>query len=399
MADTPSRWHRILQEPRGLVLGVCVLWLGLQASAVNPLLPILISHFGGLDKGQVVVFFVISTLAGMVWNLATGHLSDGRVPRSAIVLVGGLVAAAGTAGLTLGGAPGELYFFGALVGGNMVLMAQLFAVAQTSVMKSWSRPDRVVGITVLRTGFSLGFIVGTGLASLLLVWIDLRSLFWVMAGGWLALAGIAAAVVVHTEAWAKGQPGIQERESGGDAVGADKFSWKLLVVPLLALALMQGADRARMVYLPLVTFEAFHDARWAPLLFGITAATELVTMVLVGSLAVKIGEKRTIFAGALLGAGCFALMAVFPNLPVLFLTNVLYAVFVAMLLGVAMAYIQGMLVHRPGLGGSLFLLTRNLGALIGTFLPLAVPGYAPAIFFLPGALCLAGALLMLAGRR
>jgi len=398
MPPSPSRWHRILQEPRGVVLGLCILWLGLQASAINPVLPILITQFGGLDKAQVVVFFVISTLAGMVWNLATGHLSDGRVSRATIVLVGGLVAAVGTAGLTFAGPPVQLYFFGALVGGNMVLMSQFFAVAQTSVMKSWTRGDRVVGITVLRTGFSLGFIVGTGLASLLLLWMDLRTLFWVMGVAWLALAGIAATVMVRTEAWARTQPGpADEHSPGPDSGPTGGFSWGALVLPLAALALMQGADRARLVYLPLVTFEAFHDAKWAPLLFGITAATELVTMVVVGSLASRVGEKRTIFAGALLGAGCFALMALFPNLPMLFLTNILYAVFVAMLLGVAMAYIQGLLVHRPGLGGSLFLLTRNFGALIGTFVPLAVPGYSPAIFFLPGALCLAGALLMLGG--
>jgi MFS family permease len=399
MPSPSSRWYTILQQPRGVLLALCTFWLGVQAAAIAPLLPILISQWGGLDKGQVVVFFVISTLAGMVWNLTTGQLSDGRVPRWAVVAAGALLTSVGTAGVTWAGPPGQLYFFGALTGGNMVIMSQLFAVAQTSVMKPWARPARVVGLTVLRTGFSLGFIVGTGLASLLLLVLELRALFWVMTASGLALGAVAALVVIRTERWGATQPDPEPEFFDPGTMSAPPapkpvFTWKSLVLPLVALSLMQGADRARMVYLPLVSFSVFQDARWAPLLFGITAATELITMVVVGSLAARIGERVTIVAGAVWGAVCFALMGLFPNLPVLFVTNVAYSVFVAMLLGVAMAYIQGLLVNRPGLGGSLFILTRNVGALIGTLVPLAVPGYSPLIFLLPAALCGAGALLM-----
>ncbi len=400
METKADQWDRVLRDPWGAVLGVCILWLGLQASALGPLTPILITQLGGLDKAQVVLFFVINILTGIAVNLATGYLSDGKVPRPALILVAGLVSAVGNAGLAAGGPAGMLYFYGALTSTGLVLFSQFFAVAQAEVMKAWSKEARVLGTTVLRTGFSLGFIVGTGMASLLLLWIDLRTLFWAMAVMGTLLAVFSAGVVARLEARGKSE-GLHplEESSGAPSVDAGSLiSWGAVALPLAALALMQGADRTRMIYMPLVAFQLFHDARWAPLMFGVTAAVELVSMILVGSLAVRFGERRTIMAGALLGTACFVAMAVFPTLPIMFLANVAYAFFIAMLMGVAMAYIQGLLAHRPGLGGSLYVLTINVGALIGTFAPVVVTGYSPATFFLPAALCVLGAVLM-AGRK
>ena len=350
METTTGRWYRVLREPWGAVLGICIVWLGLQASALGPLTPILITQLGGLDKTQVVLFFVINILIGIAVNLATGYLSDGKVPRPVLILVAGVVSSVGNAGLAVGGSAGMLYFFGALTSTGLVLFSQFFAVAQAQVMKLWSKEDKVLGTTVLRTGFSLGFIVGTGLASALLLWIDLRSLFWGLSVTGVLLAVFSTVVVLRIEVW-------------GRSLGS-------------------------------VAFQLFHDAHWAPLMFGTTAAVELVSMILVGSLAVRFGERRTIVVGALLGAACFVVMAVFPSLAVMFLANVAYAFFIAMLMGVAMAYIQGMLAHRPGLGGSLYVLTMNVGALIGTFAPVVVTGYSPATFFLPAGLCVLGAVLM-----
>jgi len=329
-------------------------------------------------------------------NLATGYLSDGKVPRPVLILVAGVVSSLGNAGLALGGPAGMLYLFGALTSTGLVLFSQFFAVAQAEVMKLWKKQDKVLGTTVLRTAFSLGFIVGTGLASALLLWIDLRSLFWGLAATGVLLAVFSTTVVVRIEVWGRSLGSASEDKplASSAADSSPLISWGALVLPLVALALMQGADRARMIYMPLVAFQSFHDAHWAPLMFGTTAAVELVSMILVGSLAVRFGERRTIVVGALLGAACFVVMAVFPSLAVMFLANVAYAFFIAMLMGVAMAYIQGMLAHRPGLGGSLYVLTMNVGALIGTFAPVVVTGYSPATFFLPAGLCVLGAVLM-----
>jgi len=396
MERAEGKWYRILRAPWGMVLGFCIFWMGLQASSLGPLTPILITQLGGLDKAQVVLFFVVNILTGIVVNLTAGYLSDGKVPRPLLILVAGLVSTAGNAGLAAGGPAEMLYVYGALTSTGLVLFSQFFALGQAEVMKHWSKQDKVLGTTVLRTAFSLGFIIGTGLAAILLLWIDLRSLFWFLAASGALFAVFSAAVTAWVEASGRAigsQPSEAEHHASRQSQLA-VIPWGALIVPIAALALMQGADRARMIYMPLVVVQSFHDARWAPLLFGITAAMELGTMVLVGSLAVRFGEKRTIVAGDFLGSACFAAMAVFPTLAVLFLANVAYSFFIAMLMGVAMAFVQGLLAHRPGMGGSLYVLTMNLGSLVGTLAPIVITGYSSTTFLLPAGLCLLGALLM-----
>jgi len=389
-------WFHVLKEPWGAVLALGILWLGIQFSTLGPLTPILVSQGGGLDKAQVVLFFVILVVTGIGTTLATGYLSDGRVPRFLLILVFGLLGAVGNAGLAAGGPPCWYYLFGALSSCGFVLFSQFFAVAQAGVMGNWLPHTRVLGTTVLRTIYSLGFILGTGLASFLLLWVELRVLFWTMAASGVTLAVVSAALVARLETKVPATQAISEGHPPHPSAPTSSVwtSLAALALPLWALALLQGADRARGVYLPLVTFHLYHDPRWAPMLFGTTAAFELVTMILLGSVAIRFGERWTIVTGALVGAACFASMAVFPSLPMLFLANVVYSIFNAVLFGVAMAYVQGMVAHRPGLGNSLFVLTMNLGALVGIFAPAVLPGYSPTIFFLPGGLCLAGALLM-----
>ena len=80
-------------------------------------------------------------------------------------------------------------------------------------------------------------------------------------------------------------------------------------------------------------------------MFGITAAAELVTMGAMGYLSSKIGEKATISLGALVGAVYFGIMSFSQSLPLLYAAHVMYAIFIAALLGVAMAYVQGLVAN------------------------------------------------------
>jgi SET family sugar efflux transporter-like MFS transporter len=122
-------------------------------------------------------------------------------------------------------------------------------------------------------------------------------------------------------------------------------------------------------------------------------------MVLIGSLAGRIGEKVTVAIGALFGSVYFFILAFSQSLPVLYGVHLLYAVFVAALQGVAMAYVQSMLAHRIGMGGSLYFAVLNLGGLVGILAPILVTGYDQSFFIISAALCLVGAALLMFGDR
>jgi MFS transporter, SET family, sugar efflux transporter len=394
-----ATWKRLIHTPFGVALGSCILLQGFLMAIVNPILPIVISNRLGLDKPGVATFYLINILIGVVVTLSTGYLSDGAVPRHRLVMLGGGVGALGYFGVGAATLPIHAYIAGPLMVGLAVLFPQLFAVAKAGIVAGWEREAQVMGITALRTLFSLGFILGTALSSVLGRVIDFQTIFFLISGGILFLTFYAARVLSRIEAHIAHQADVKTADGSAPRRALIILPLYALIIPLVALIVLQGADSTRIAYLALIMFQLFHDASIAPLMFGIAATVELFTMSFLGYLSSKFGEKKVIAGGSLVGAVYYLIMASTQSLPVMFVSQVLYAFFVAALLGVAMAYIQGLLAHRAGLGGSLYVAVLNLGSLVGILSPLLVTGYDQKIFFIPAILCVTGALLLLAGDR
>jgi MFS family permease len=245
--------------------------------------------------------------------------------------------------------------------------------------------------------FSLGFVFGTAVASVLAK-LDIRMVFLLIAAATVLVTLSAALLLYRMEAFIS-QETIRVKESHQPVITGIRLPMWVLIMPLLALMVLRGADSTRGVYLSLVMFQLFKDASIAPLMFGITAAAELITMSMMGYLSSKIGEKTTISIGALVGALYYTIMSFSQSLPLLYAAHVLYAIFIAALLGVAMAYVQGLMSHRAGLGGSLYMAVFYIGNLIGIFLPLLVHNYDQTIFIAPIILCVIGAAMLMFGDR
>ncbi len=394
-------WKRILHAPYGAALGSCILLQGIVMAVISPLLPIVLSERIGMDKSEIVTYFLLRTLIGIVVTLGSGYLSDGIIARYKLVLVGGAVATLGNLLIATATQPVHAYIADTLTVGVVVLFPQLFAVAKGGVVAGWARETQVMGITALRTLFSFGFILGTTLASLLAQLIDVQAAFFLFTGAMLALTVYAARVLYRIEAHIARQDtdaaeAAQHPPPKTPSVILPAYA---LIVPLVSLIVLQSADATRQTYLALVTFQLYNDASIAPLMFGVTAAVELIMMSLMGYLSSKIGEKLTISLGALFGAVYFGIISFSQSLPLLYLANAVYAIFVAVLFGVAMAYIQGLLAHRVGMGGSLYVSVLYVGELVGIFSPLLVIGYDQTIFVIPALLCIGGAALLMIGDR
>lgn len=301
-------WKRIARPPYGVPLGLCILIQGVLMAVISPLLPIVIANQIGLDKQEVTAFFLMTTFAGTVVMLGTGYLSDGAIARHKLVLVSGVSGALGMLGIAAATQAIHAYIAGAISVAVGVMFPQLFAAARAGVLADWEREAQVVGITALRTLFSFGFILGTGLASLLARGADIQAAFYLVAGASLALTVYAALVLYRVEGYIA-QRATRPRDDQLPATGSVILPIYALVAPLIALIIMQGAQSTRHLFLPLVMFQLFNDASIAPLMFGLTAAAELVTMGLLGYVASKIGEKTTISIGALTGALYFFIQA------------------------------------------------------------------------------------------
>lgn len=394
-----SVWTRIWRTKYGAALGSCILLQGILMAVFNPLLPIVLTEKIGLDKEAVTVYFLMIVGVDIAISLITGYLSDGIIARYKLVLVGGLISALGFLGIATATEAPYVFIAGALSVGLAVLFPQLFAVAKLGVVGDWERESQTLGITILRTLFSFGFILGTALSSLLARIMDIQAAFFIIAAVVLGLTVYATVVLYRIEGFIR----HNALTDAADAKSPEKRSVSLpayaLVVPLIALVVLTGADTTRQFYLSLTMFQLFADASIAPIMFGITAAAELITMGLLGYLSSKIGEKIVIAASALTGALYFVVMAFSQSLPILYGAQIFYAINVAALYGVAMAYVQRLLGERAGLGGGLYMMVLQFGSLVGILGPLLVTGYDQRIFIIPAILCVVGAVVLMIGDR
>ena len=103
------------------------------------------------------------TQVGIVVTLGTGWLSDGMIARDKLVMVCGTIATVGFIGLSQATLPIHAWLAGIAIAPIGVIFPQLFAVAKAGVVVGWEREDQVMGITALRTLFSLGFVFGTAI--------------------------------------------------------------------------------------------------------------------------------------------------------------------------------------------------------------------------------------------
>jgi SET family sugar efflux transporter-like MFS transporter len=312
-----ATWKRVYHARNGKQLGLCILLQGILTGIILPLLPLILSNQIGMDKLGITVFYLIYTVIGVGVMLGTGHLSDGKLARHKLVFICGIL---GTLGyFSLAGTVQRVFaYIGGIlsIGGN-VLFPQLFAVAQAGVMAQWNNDAQIAGTMVLRTMFSLGFIAGTGLASAMTHIMAIQTVFLMIAIARALLTLYATLVLYQIE------NGAQASHSTCSATSQPELQnvfmrVTVLILPLLSLIRLFGADSTRNVYLPLVMFQTFNDASIAPIMFGITAAIELVTLGLVGGLSSKTGEKAVISLCTLLGGLYFLVVSISQWLPLLY---------------------------------------------------------------------------------
>ena len=387
-------WKRIMHTPYGVAVAFNILLQGLAVSIISPLIPVLLAEQIGLNKNDVIIFFLLNTLMGAAVTLGTGWLSDGIIARYKLVIIGGVIGTFGFIGIGTATLPAHIWLAGLALAQFGVIFPQLFAVAKAGIVNTWDRGEQVVGLTTLRTMFSLGFVIGTAISSVLARY-DLRTVFLILTLPNLLVPISAAYLLYRMEGHIQKQtqPVPEKGETAPTPVPISLPMW-VLIVPVLAMLLMRGADSTRNTYLPLVMLQLYKDASIAPLMFGLSAAAELVTMGLMGSVAARISEKNTIALGSLIGAAYCAVMAFSQSLPLLYASNIVYALFTGATAGVAMVYLQNMMAHRVGIGGSLYMTIFNVGNIIGILAPLLVHNYDQTIFIAPIVLCLGGAALL-----
>ncbi|EOR71391.1 hypothetical protein TM51_07891 [Thermobifida fusca TM51] len=348
-------------------------------------LPLLLDQRGA-TKPEIVIFYVLFALAAMAASLLGGGWCRRHGRYRTGIALGATLGLAGTAFLAAP-TPGWAIYPAACG----IAVGSLIYPSFVALLDNGTRSEARV-MSLVRTVFIIGYIAGLGLASaMFLAEQTLGPLFHPIYGG-MALYGLILLISVTLPAVAHPKPTTPE----DPAARGRKKEWWLVALAVAAVFLLRGADNLRQVYLPLYALSAGIAESVIPSLFALTAFVEILVLVPLATAAERYGSVRTLVGVCVIGTLSFLLVAVGTGYGGLLTAQVLYAVFTAGFQSIAVVMLGQ--VTRAGVSGGIgaFVAIFHLGSVIGVTVPLVVPGYSAAIFWIGCGLCLLAAAAVVA---
>ncbi|MFG2040502.1 sugar efflux transporter [Dactylosporangium sp. NPDC048998] len=355
----------IVEEPRRarrvalalLPLGLVFLAVGVATAVVYPFLSLFLSTEVRAGPAHVTAFLVAAPLAGVVVTSLLGRLSDRRPIRRALLIAAagaGLLSSALTAVVRDYWALLALAVTGTALAG--ALFPQTFAYARQVLVRD--DPARsALGITALRTVFSLAWVGGPPLAALLLTAGGFTAVY-ATAAVMYALAGLVALLLLRRDEPPE-PPAVRDTGTGGGP-GRGRLWLSAVAFTLLQCPLTLGPQA-----LPLfIAGDLGGDVADAGLILGLCAALEIPLMLGLGALSTRVRLRTLVLAGAVCGVLYEALAVAAHSVWLLAGAQVVNACFIAAVTGLGIAYLQDMLPGQPGRATTLFTNTFPVGAML-----------------------------------
>jgi SET family sugar efflux transporter-like MFS transporter len=353
--------RRSPQLARALVpLGLVFLATGISTALVYPFLSLFLSTEVDAGPVKVTAFLVASPLAGVVVTTLIGRLSDRLPIRRLILIIGGV---SGAIGCGLAAVIRDYWILLALTVTAVAVAGSLFpqSFAYARQVLERDAPDKVaLGISGLRTVFSLAWVAGPALAAFIL---SSGGFFWVYGTSALMYA-LAAAIGLF---WLGEVPAPALTPADQDTPPPDVLETprRILLLTAAAFTLLQTPLTLAVQALPLyMDTELGGDVKQAGLVLGLCAALEIPFMLGLGVLSTRLPVRLLLFSGAACGILYYAVAAVTPNVGVLFAGQVLNALFISAVSGLGISYMQEMLPREPGRATTLFTNSFPLGAML-----------------------------------
>jgi len=379
-----------------LPLGLVFLAVGSSTALVVPFLALFLSSEVEAGPVKVTVFLVVSPLAGVLITTLVGRFSD-RWPIRRALLIGASLAGLLSAAVTTVVRDYWVLLGVAVTGWALAgaLFPQTFAYARQVLIRT--DPGRAaMGISTLRTVFSLAWVAGPPLAAFLVETGGFKAVYAFAA----AMYGVAAVVAVTRLAPLPAPLSEAEPAAPGSGPpGPPGRSWRLLLTAagftLLQCPLTLGGQA-----LPLfVSADLGGGVADAGRLLGLCAALEIPLMLGLGALAGRIRLRTLVLAGAACGVGYYAIAFAATGLWQLYLAQLVNAAFIAAVSSIGIAYMQDMQPLRPGRVTTLFTNTFPIGAMLaGPLFGLAQQYGFRLAYGIGAGLCAAGLLVLLLTR-
>ena len=372
----------------GLV--VTTLLLGFATSFAMPYMSLFGVQRVGMSPGQLGLYLTVVALSSITISTLLARRSDRLPDRRPVVLAATAAGALGFVLLSYATAylP-VLLISAACLGTGAAAFPQVFALARAEAGAAGEQ-----GMTVLRSVFSLAWVVGPGVGAALLSGLSFKGLFLGTAACY-ALAAVP--VLRRIRSPLPPAPTPEEEAPTAPATPPRPMHWVALSFVLYGTAMNMGSSA-----FPIHVTQGLGASEGnVGFLVGLCALLEIPIMLAFALRARATSNEKLILWGMLLFAAYYVVVFVAPSVPWLAAAQAIRAVVVAILATLGMAYVQELMPNRVGVATTLYANTMNAGSLLGGLglgVGAALFGYH-AVFLLCVALSLAAWGLLLATRR
>jgi SET family sugar efflux transporter-like MFS transporter len=336
-------------------LGFIFLASGTATAVVGPFLGLFLSTAVHASPVQVTAFLIVASLSGVAMSQVLARISDRRPMRRTLLIAAALAGCAAT-GLT--SVVRDYWILLALtvtataVAGSFY--PQSFAYAR-QVLSSDDPSRAAMGVSTLRTVFSIAWVGGPPLAAILLDKTDFRYVYGTAAVLYLIAALITMRWLPEIEA-----PATSRSDRHEDARPPRAIYPIIAGFVLLTTTMVLGVQAMSLF----VSAELHGTVGDAGLILGLCAALEIPLMLGFGALSTRIPLRRLILAGAMCGVAYQALAAVAQTTWMLAAAQVLNAMFIAANSGLGISYVQDLMPLHPGRATTLFTNAFPLGQIL-----------------------------------
>lgn len=347
-----------VKELRLFVL--CMALLGIGMSLSSPYIALYCTSHLKINTTLYGVLMAISSLSGVAVNSLIARRSDEGMNRKWIIVIGSsFYALLYVSYLTVHNFYFLLVFVALFAGGGATIMPQIFAYSREAIRINPSI-DGTFATSIVRSMFSLGFLIGPLIGTLVLAQAGYTGVLASSSGLFVGIGVIVLLFLKHRNIEIGQHVKIEETVSIDKAVIRKGF---------LAFVLLLVASWMYNLVNPLFIVHTLHAKAYnVGLVSSISAGLEIPIMLWLGALSKRFSNHILILCGTIVGVAYYVFLGFTSSIVLVMIAQVLQATFVAVVFGNGLSYFQDLLPNSPGRAATLYSNASSIGTLMGNLI-------------------------------
>ncbi|MCJ7843203.1 sugar efflux transporter [Lederbergia sp. NSJ-179] len=357
-----SRFKQLFQIKHFGLFIICMLLIGTSVSITMPYLSIYGTSVIGMSTGAFGVFMAISSLTGVIANTMIANYSDNGMDRKWLILAAMFSSACGYSSYLLFdsflGLLLSVSFFNGL---GAAAMPQMFAYAHELATESQS-DDKTFAKSTLRSLFSLGFLIGPLIGTVLLAAFGYNGLFLGTTTIFILLSALVYFFLPKRKMANTPKPKVQKPT-------LFSVETKRLFLPFFAFILLFSVVAVNSMNTPLLIIHELNGTHAdVGLMVGLCAGLEIPIMLTFGALSKKLSNQTIVIMSCLVGILYFTVLGIATASWQLIAAQILQATFIAVVTGNGLSYFSDFLPDSAGVAATLYANASTLGRLGGNLM-------------------------------